>query len=97
MNDMQRPCKVLTITCEAVFEAGTILGLLEPYEDAEYTHICLDLRWVEYLHSPFLGELIRAYTRLQKNQIQLQLSHLAPINKSIILQTNLDQLIDLVD
>ena len=96
MDDTQSRCKQLIITCEAVFEHGTILGLVKPYEDSDYTHICIDLRWVEFLHSPFLGEIIRAYTRLLKNNIQLQLSHLAPINQSIIKQTNLDQLINII-
>ena len=87
----------IVITCEAIFSEHVLLNLAKEHIDNDQVKaICFDLMYVEFLHSPSLAELVRTYVFLQKRGIQLQLSHVARINRQILERTNLNQLFDVL-
>lgn len=83
----------LFIACEPIFEIGTLYTMVLKKIADNTTEVCIDMTWIEHLHSPSLAELVRIYVHLQKMNIELSLKSLNRMNRSLLEISRLDTLI----
>ncbi|NRA37762.1 MAG: STAS domain-containing protein [Planctomycetes bacterium] len=86
----------VSIVCEPIFELGILYNMVIESIDKNCKNVCIDMQWVEHIHSPSLAEIIRIYVHLKNEGIQLSLKSLNRMNRSILEICRLDNLITII-
>ena len=87
----------ITVILTPVFRLGVLCDSVMEHITETVRELIIDSRWIEIMHSPFLGELVQLYCHLQKRGITMHLASISEANRHIFDMTRLDQLITLHD
>ncbi|MFW5829919.1 MAG: STAS domain-containing protein [Planctomycetota bacterium] len=91
--DRDQNLLTIRIVLGPVFTPGYLSSTIPKQVQDGDRHVLLDLRHVEIVHSPMLGELVQVYIHLQKRDISLEVTHVSENNRRLFRYTRLDELL----